>query len=279
MQLPKALTRKPYDKAKCGGRGVVMKKHPKTFCDVATTSYRQMCALLKRRYGAEREREHSQNSFQLNQQEMNETAQDFLDRLMRAHKSGWPNLNAETREREVLNTLLHGLKDTQLTNTLDMEYPKPMHLIRPPRMKENRSYIQQLESSKELRRRKQEMAGAPRQVNQPLQDYLNPPTMSAATAPGMPQRRVRQCWKCNELGDFSWQCTKPAPPKPADDPQAPTVTRPIPLGTTIKNHDQYGYYMKNTSPAQKEDIINEVVQQRIDAEGLDDPIVCGYWIG
>ncbi len=197
---------------------------------------------------------------------------------MRAHKSGWPNADAETREREVLNTLLHGLKDTHLSNTFDMEYQKPRYLIRPPRMMEIRSYIQRLESSKKLRRRKQDMAGAPRQVNQPLQDYLNPPNMSAAMGAGQPRRRTRQCWKCNELGHFSWQCTKPAPPKPTDDPQAPTVTRPIPLGTTVKNHDEYRYYMKNTSLAQKEDIINEVVQQRIDAEGRDDPVVYDYWM-
>ncbi len=150
-----------------------------------------------------------------------------------------------------------------------MQYQKPRYLIRTPRMMEIRSYIQRLESSKELRRRKQEIAGAPRQVNLPLQDYLNPPTMSAAMVPGMPRRRVRH---------FSWQCTKPAPPKPVDDPQAPTMTRPIPLGTTIKNHDQYRYYMKNTSPAQKEDIINEVVKQRIDAEGPEDPIVYDFWM-
>ena len=77
---------------------------------------------------------------------------------------------------------------------------------------------------------------------------------------------------------MSWQCTKPAPPKPVDDPQAPTVTRLIPLGLTVKNHEQYRYYMKNTSPAQEEDIINEVAQQRIDAEGRDDPSVYKYWM-
>ncbi len=145
-----------------------IKKYLKTYSDAANTSYRQMCALLKRRFGAEREHEYSRNSFQLNKQELNETAEDFLVRLMRAHKSGYPNADAETREREVLNTLLHGLKDTHLGNTLDMEYQKPMYLIRPPRMMTIRSYIQGLESSKELRRLKEEMTGAPRQVSQPL---------------------------------------------------------------------------------------------------------------
>ncbi len=64
---------------------------------------------------------------------------------MRAYKIGWLTCEPEMREREVLITLMHGLLDTRLSKTLDMEYQKPMYQMRPLRMGEVRAYIQRLE--------------------------------------------------------------------------------------------------------------------------------------
>ncbi len=212
-----------------------VEQHLRTYCDVARHTYEEMCAVLLRRYGADREREFSRYSFQLNRQNNGESGEDFLDRLMRAHKIGWP----EMKEREVLSTLMHGLLGTRLSNKLDIEYQKPMYQMRPPRMVEVRAYIQRLENSRELRRRKQEMGMfgttlGQRAEQQPLKDYLNPAGMPkpdahkqaspAQQGPYLPRREF-ECWTCGEKGHMAWQCTnnraKKGPATTEDDPGAP----------------------------------------------------------
>ncbi len=163
-----------------------VKHHLRTYCNVAHRSHGEMCAVLRRRYGADREREFSRNSFQLNRQNKGESAEDFLDRLIRAHKIGWSTCEPEMRKREVLSTLMHEFLDTRLSNTLVIEYQKPMNQMRPPRMGQVRAYFRRMENSRELRRRKQEMGmyGTPlgqRAEQQPLKDYLNPAGMPSQT--------------------------------------------------------------------------------------------------
>ncbi len=51
-----------------------VKQHLRTYCHVARHSYDEMCAVLRRLYGADREREFSRNSFQLNRQNKGESA-------------------------------------------------------------------------------------------------------------------------------------------------------------------------------------------------------------
>ncbi len=91
-----------------------VKEHLKTYADIDSESYENMCAILRRKYGAERMREHCRNNLQFNSKKTDETTEDFLDRLIREHKTGWLDAEIATRDKEVLNILIQGVRAVQL---------------------------------------------------------------------------------------------------------------------------------------------------------------------
>ncbi len=246
-----------------------IKEHLHTYADDDLRTYDQIAEILRKKYGVDRERENVRNSFQLQRQEQDEGPEDFLDRLMRLHKIGWPDANQQRREREVLHTLTLGLRDANLSNTLDMEYQKPYYQHHPPRMSDVRSYIQRLENSRELRRRKMEMGN---QHHQPgnrrqqatLREYLNPPEMER------PPPRHRICWNCKDFGHFAWQCTKPK--VYSVDPNK-TASANLPKQAM----EEFDARIKGANADDQDHMINQVVEQQIGLQGPNDPAVRDVW--
>ncbi len=103
-------------------------------------TYEQARAVLLERYGSGRTAESVRQAFPHSKQEARESSEDFLDRLLRDFKRGFPEVTLiETRDREVLNALYHGLRDEKLGESLELEYTKPCYRTNPPRASEIRA--------------------------------------------------------------------------------------------------------------------------------------------
>ncbi len=219
----------------------VVEEHLRTYADIHSESYENICAILRRKYGAERMREHCRNNFQFNSQKTDESTEDFLDRLMREHKTGWPDAESTTRDKEVLNILVQGVKDVQLGQTLDNEYQKPQYINNPPRVDEVRNYIHRLASFKEIMKKKKEMtmnkqSAETSATTQATKDYLNPLLVTDWKIPAGQRTPIR--WNCQQPGHMSYFCPNPTVAKGTPATRATRVATPAATVPTPEDSDQ-----------------------------------------
>ncbi len=172
--------------------------HLKTFDRSHIRTYAQVRKILLDRYGSHRGRDTVRNSFPHLGQVQGESTDDFLDRLLRDHRRGWPDATERERNTAVLNVFIHGLMEEILGESFELEYTKPAYMDNPPSPVELRNYI---ETTKGIPRKLLRMAGPPSSL-------IPMPSLNR----GMP---------CKDTSTLRDQTGRPNQVKPNKDPHTP----------------------------------------------------------
>ncbi len=212
--------------------GTKPRGHLKTFDRLHIRTHAQVRKILLDRYGSQRGRDTVRSSFPHLRQTQGESAEDFLDRLLRDHRRGCPDATERERNTAVLNVFIHGLMEERLGESFELEYTKPAYMDNPPSPVELRNYIHRLQNSREIRNNKknpQKLAqdGKPAfkpnpnalaQQRDALQGYINPPRPNWPAQPGQAQQRPPHpipgadpdsSYRCGVLGHRAGECPNP----------------------------------------------------------------------